>query len=734
MNQSARHAETIRIALVMNGGVSLAVWMGGVTHEIQRLLSASQAPTDDVSGWANALLVPGQDDEPATYRKVLVDSIAGTSAGGLNGTILATALARGSLLPALKDLWLDKGALTVGSLLAPPGARGSSLLDGDFFHSAIKESLEAIPHNTSRAQKVTLLVTATAMTGGKLKVEDSNDHPIDVTDHRRVYKFESKDGDAGQFRDSTTLAAAGRASASFPVAFAPVPETEELARLRTPQSTAANEGTTWLIDGGVLDNAPFEPLLREIVDQPRADSGRRLVVYVVPYAAGFDSDETMGTTSDDDRPSWLSVLGRLKGLWGENDLRNDLSALRAYGAAARDINHAPEEMIVTGLGMTSDQVSQLLPLYRLTRVSGFVRYLRESYTQVEKLGAEPVDAVDVSAVLAKKPYFVPASMEPTDANGQWQWGVVVARRMTLWMSRQARQAGADDDVLELLANVEVELKAANDRIDAEYALPMFRNQSPTYVLRRSQSRVLHEVEPIPAMMANAVRSWAATVGLSPEQAWAHLAQVEVMTNFDEWHRRATPPPMDVVLVDTAEGSVAKFVLSADESLAKAVHQKPNEKLYGTRLFHFGSFGHADYRAHDWTWGRLDGALCLASALTKGMDGSVQDSVRAGLVANVLDDEGISLEELVSQTARVHGMSNTELILDIRRRGEADLPELIASVRSSLLAVTPAGALLEWAERVKNLDGTSLVLQPLADATDGIRGWLRDRVADLRRLL
>lgn len=26
--------EKVRIALVMNGGVSLAVWMGGVTHEI----------------------------------------------------------------------------------------------------------------------------------------------------------------------------------------------------------------------------------------------------------------------------------------------------------------------------------------------------------------------------------------------------------------------------------------------------------------------------------------------------------------------------------------------------------------------------------------------------------------------------------------------------------------------------------------------------------------------------
>ena len=30
--------EELRIALVMNGGVSLAVWMGGVTSEIYRLV------------------------------------------------------------------------------------------------------------------------------------------------------------------------------------------------------------------------------------------------------------------------------------------------------------------------------------------------------------------------------------------------------------------------------------------------------------------------------------------------------------------------------------------------------------------------------------------------------------------------------------------------------------------------------------------------------------------------
>jgi hypothetical protein len=43
------HME-LRLALVMNGGVSLAVWMGGVAHEIDLLRRASQdGPAGDPS-------------------------------------------------------------------------------------------------------------------------------------------------------------------------------------------------------------------------------------------------------------------------------------------------------------------------------------------------------------------------------------------------------------------------------------------------------------------------------------------------------------------------------------------------------------------------------------------------------------------------------------------------------------------------------------------------------------
>ncbi|MGW0552598.1 hypothetical protein [Streptomyces altiplanensis] len=48
------HEET-RLALVLNGGVSLAVWMGGVTHEIDALRRASSRVFASVDATADCM-------------------------------------------------------------------------------------------------------------------------------------------------------------------------------------------------------------------------------------------------------------------------------------------------------------------------------------------------------------------------------------------------------------------------------------------------------------------------------------------------------------------------------------------------------------------------------------------------------------------------------------------------------------------------------------------------------
>src|SRR4051794_25560275 len=100
----------VRLALVLNGGVSLAVWMGGVVHELDlaRRASLGQPPPDDpleravFDHWKKVC-----DQAQITLR---VDVIAGTSAGGLNGAFLAEAIANGHPLPDLRSVWLEAGS------------------------------------------------------------------------------------------------------------------------------------------------------------------------------------------------------------------------------------------------------------------------------------------------------------------------------------------------------------------------------------------------------------------------------------------------------------------------------------------------------------------------------------------------------------------------------------------------------------------------------------------------
>jgi patatin-related protein len=118
--------KELRLALVCYGGVSLAVYMYGVTREIQKLLSASKALHNirdagarHVADAASSCADPAReiDSELGYFRllqiigahlelRVLVDIIAGASAGGINGVFLAQAIALNAPLDSLRDTWL----------------------------------------------------------------------------------------------------------------------------------------------------------------------------------------------------------------------------------------------------------------------------------------------------------------------------------------------------------------------------------------------------------------------------------------------------------------------------------------------------------------------------------------------------------------------------------------------------------------------------------------------------
>jgi hypothetical protein len=87
--------EEVRLAMAWNGGVSLAVWMGGVAVELDCARRAHLSPEN-----------AGSEETPApretyhvlcqTFDRMLVpDIIAGASAGGVNGVWGALTLSGG---------------------------------------------------------------------------------------------------------------------------------------------------------------------------------------------------------------------------------------------------------------------------------------------------------------------------------------------------------------------------------------------------------------------------------------------------------------------------------------------------------------------------------------------------------------------------------------------------------------------------------------------------------------
>jgi len=269
--------KELRIALVCYGGVSLAVYMHGITKEIWRLAKASQAVhsnDDSEAGHTDVyskLLRTIAADADVELR-VLVDILAGASAGGINAIFLADAIATGRTLDPLTDLWLDSadvdclldsggGSMSrMAKLAAVPIAWALSTRSGiektvepghraeikaklaNFVRSpwfappfggpqltnlilSAFEAMEKGPKGDPLLpdyQPLDLFVTVTDFHGYPETLRLNSPLQVIETEHRLTLSFQDP-GAAGERRlaDPAELTFAARATASFPGAFPP---------------------------------------------------------------------------------------------------------------------------------------------------------------------------------------------------------------------------------------------------------------------------------------------------------------------------------------------------------------------------------------------------------------------------------------------------------------------------------------------------------------------------------
>src|SRR5262245_33183642 len=123
--------QEIRFAVVLYGGVSLAIYMNGIAQELLHLVRATAgragadgrpearyadeelSETEPVYRRLGMMLArPGAapgGPGGAIHTRFVVDTISGTSAGGINGIFLAKALANDQSITKLEQLWVTEG-------------------------------------------------------------------------------------------------------------------------------------------------------------------------------------------------------------------------------------------------------------------------------------------------------------------------------------------------------------------------------------------------------------------------------------------------------------------------------------------------------------------------------------------------------------------------------------------------------------------------------------------------
>jgi patatin-related protein len=289
--------KELRLALVCYGGVSLAVYMHGITKEVWHLARASRAFHDPAArpleGAAEAyrdfLALIARDH--GLRLRVLPDVLTGASAGGINAVFLAQAVHAGHSLEPLTDLWLanaDVEALTDPEaepmwryaklwaqpiaewFLSRPGnavsatvspetraevrAKVSKLVRGRWFSPPFSGArfsamlFEAFTKMAADGDGIALLppgypidlaVTATDFRGHPETLRLNSPREVEETEHRLPITFRARIGDPAPLADPLELVLAARATASFPGAFPPL-------TLAEIDALAASEGHPWV--------------------------------------------------------------------------------------------------------------------------------------------------------------------------------------------------------------------------------------------------------------------------------------------------------------------------------------------------------------------------------------------------------------------------------------------------------------------------------------------------------
>jgi patatin-related protein len=331
----------VRLGLVMYGGVSLAIYINGVAREFFRAVRGN-----GVYKLIKAL----------TDSDIVVDVISGTSAGGINGIMLAHALCNGKDFASCANLWRIDG--DVRSLLRSPykaADETESLFDSEgYYQERLEAAFRDMPDYSPEVGEINstfpeldLFVTGTDVDGNIFTQFDDAGHPIDVKDHRSVFQLKHRAGRKEPFNPNCTdygpplpentyraLAKLARITSCFPAAFTPVRVRLDARDGGSVDGRLQHWGElnkeSCFLDGGVIDNKPFTYTIKEIFNRPADRQIERKLFYVEPDPEHFSRVETAT------QPNFVqAIIASLIGIPGYESIADDLKLLAKHNSKIR---------------------------------------------------------------------------------------------------------------------------------------------------------------------------------------------------------------------------------------------------------------------------------------------------------------------------------------------------------------------------------------------------------------
>jgi Protein of unknown function (DUF3376)/Patatin-like phospholipase len=654
---TTRRPRELRLALSMNGGVSLAVWIGGAVSEIDCVRRGEEF-------WGELLEACG------FQRNALVDVMTGASAGGLNAVLMAQAIRSRTPFDKFLPLWQNHA--DIDSLLKGPRHATRydtrAVLKGDYFRQSLRHALNKPVDAHPLEQNLAVFASATLVRPNPVEFKDVPGAPIAETrsdayfhiarrgsSARGLDTFEPADRVVGNV---DALALVGRATSSLPGLFEPVEFDRQTFGSRLVGAFTHQRSRVEVMDGGVIDNVPISRAIRAIANSPAERRVRRVLLYLHP-----DPGVRHTATAAADPRTALDVVQSFVGKRKET-IREDIELLRLHNDAVDRRREEGEALLRSFAG----------PGYRVDSTER--AELATSITSAMLLRAAidpPSELTWHAPNVARLVPLVDGEGDPSKAeladdiratvSGPEVLVAVATRRIALGLQRLIASITAVDPEIDFEdAQVQIyELLLLCDVITS-YQLARFLGHgtgSAATTRLTSSSEELEQIlvdEELDDETWRALASWDLTgVTLCPNgrrlRDYLQLLAAAIIDDLpappDDVDAPAadvlrnlkagivTPADLDLALLPLAAESVAsdqpiEFVriagdVSSPASLAFAQYASRGQpKIAGLQLHHLGAFFDCDWRTNDWWWGRLDSVRGLLDVV---LDPEAMQSLR-----------------------------------------------------------------------------------------------------------